>query len=639
MSSKGQPKPQAKPRGAKPAMRFSIGAKLTTGFLLLVSLLVASSAWSYRSLVQMQAGYGLLLQETYPVALTAKDLYAEIQVQTQQIMGFAASRDGRAAESIKQSQQKTDEYLAVLTEAGKRDATIGELVQEISEKRIVFDRMVQASITNSEAIEQYQLLLAADNARSMGSAVGQHVSELVTHLQKRVVDSQEQSRQAARSAASVLLVIGLASLIAGMLISYLAYRLVANPLRDLATQLRRIAAGSGDLTQQLQVNTGDEIGMLGESFNQLVAGLADMVRKVINASEEIYLRSQGMNGVVSAVRSASDNVASAMDVVAGGSRDQAQSCDIASLSLAELNMATEQIASGAQHQAARVQDTTFTVQNMVSSMEEMAATVAVMSAASNQAMTQASQGASIVDDTLAGMHRIRDRVLGAADHVKELGRYGGNIGEMLQVITDIAEQTNLLALNAAIEAARAGVHGRGFAVVAEEVRRLAERSGASVKEIRELVNSIHAGTQKAVVAMTESSRDVEQSVALSSQAGGALKQILEAVEETTSGIHRVHESIETMLVSARSVSQSVQEMAAVTQENSASSEEMAAGGVEVSRAMDQLTRVSQANSSAVEQVAASMGQVTESVGSIGLAVNELGQIAETLRELVAQFKV
>jgi methyl-accepting chemotaxis protein len=620
-------------------MRFSIGAKLTTGFLLLVSLLVASSAWSYRSLVQMQAGYGLLLQETYPVALTAKDLYAEIQVQTQQIMGFAASRDGRAAESIKQSQQKTDEYLAVLTEAGKRDATIGELVQEISEKRIVFDRMVQASITNSEAIEQYQLLLAADNARSMGSAVGQHVSELVTHLQKRVVDSQEQSRQAARSAASVLLVIGLASLIAGMLISYLAYRLVANPLRDLATQLRRIAAGSGDLTQQLQVNTGDEIGMLGESFNQLVAGLADMVRKVINASEEIYLRSQGMNGVVSAVRSASDNVASAMDVVAGGSRDQAQSCDIASLSLAELNMATEQIASGAQHQAARVQDTTFTVQNMVSSMEEMAATVAVMSAASNQAMTQASQGASIVDDTLAGMHRIRDRVLGAADHVKELGRYGGNIGEMLQVITDIAEQTNLLALNAAIEAARAGVHGRGFAVVAEEVRRLAERSGASVKEIRELVNSIHAGTQKAVVAMTESSRDVEQSVALSSQAGGALKQILEAVEETTSGIHRVHESIETMLVSARSVSQSVQEMAAVTQENSASSEEMAAGGVEVSRAMDQLTRVSQANSSAVEQVAASMGQVTESVGSIGLAVNELGQIAETLRELVAQFKV
>lgn len=617
----------------------SIGAKLTIGFLALVVLLMLSSTWSYYSLTQMQAKYNGILSQTYPVALAAKDLHAEILVQTQQIMAFAATRDTKAAKTIADSQQRANGYLDILSQAGARDPKLKALVEEITAKRTVFDRMVQASITNSDSIEQYQLLLAADNARNMGNAVGENVAALVTHLQGQVKLAQDQSAQAARSAASVLLIIGLVSIISGVAISVLAYRQVANPLRDLAGQLRKLAAGSGDLTLQLRVNSNDEIGMLGDSFNQLVAGLADLVRQVISASEEIYRRSQAMSNVVGSVTGAADAVGEVMSLVSAGAQEQSESCNVASLSLAELNQATEQIASGAQHQAIRVQDTTVTVHHMVGSMEDMAATAAQMSETSNQAASQARQGAQIVDDTLAGMQRIRDRVLSAADYVKELGRYGGNIGEMLQVITDIAEQTNLLALNAAIEAARAGAHGRGFAVVAEEVRRLAERSGSSVKEIRELVNSIHTGTTKAVQAMTESSRDVEQSVALSSAAGSALNQILTAVEQTTGGIQSIHQSIESMLDSARSVSQAVQDMAAVTEENSASSEEMAAGAVEVSKAMDNLTRVSVANSQAVEQVAASMGQVTESVSSVATSVRELTQIAETLRGLVAQFKV
>jgi methyl-accepting chemotaxis protein len=620
-------------------LHLSIGAKLTTGFLVLVVLLVASSAWSYRSLLQMQTNYDRLLDETYPVALTAKNLHGEILTQSQQIMAFAATRDSRAAKAITESQQKADSYLQTLKEAADKDPDLAALVTEITEKRVVFDRMVKAAITSSDSLEQYQLILSADNARNMGNAVGQHVADLVASLQNEVKSAQEMSRQAARSSAAVLLVLGAASVILGFLVSFVAYRSVARPLRDLATQLGHLAKGSGDLTLQLRVTSNDEIGMLGQNFNELVAGLAAMVRRVMASSEDIYRRCQEMNAMVQAVSGASDTVAAAMDVVSVGSQEQSRSCELASHSLAELNQATEQIAAGAQHQATRVQDTTMTVQDMVLSMEDMASTVAQISATSNQAAGQAQEGARKVDDTLAGMHRIRDRVLGAAEYVKELGRYGGSIGEMLQVITDIADQTNLLALNAAIEAARAGTQGRGFAVVAEEVRRLAERSGASVKEIRQLVKSIHEGTKQAVTAITESTADVEQGVELSNAAGAALNQILQAVEETTGGIRNIHESIQSMLISARSVSQAVQDMAAVTQENSAASEEMAASGVQVSVAMDELTNVSSGNTKAVEQVASSMGQVTHSVGTIAYSVKELTEIAETLRGLVAQFKV
>jgi len=620
-------------------MRISIGAKLGSGFFILVLLLGISSAWSFTTLRSMQDSYDHLLTETYPIALAAKDLNAEVLTQAQQVMAFAATRDTRAAQAIKDSQERADSLMETILSAGSVNEIVGAMALEINEKRSTFNRMVQSAIANSDKIEQYQLVLAADNARNMGTAVGHKVSELVTHLQDQVKTAQEQSRQASRSAVAVLVGFGIASLFGGGLISYLAFRSIALPLRDLANQLSRLAAGSGDLTQQIRVTSRDEIGMLGESFNQLVDGLAQMVRRVIASSEDIYQRCHDMASMVHSVSGASDQVAAAVDVVTSGSQQQVRDSQLASMNLAELNQATEQIAGGAQHQAARVQDTTQTVHDMVESMEQMAATAAQMSATSDEAAGQAKEGARIVDDTLAGMHRIRDQVLSAADRVKDLGRYGGSIGDMLQVITDIADQTNLLALNAAIEAARAGAQGRGFAVVAEEVRRLAERSATSVKEIRVLVKSIHEGTQQAVTAITKTSRDVENGVELSNAAGTALTQILEAVTQTTGGIQSIHHSVEGMLSSARLVSQSVQEMAAVTEENSASSEEMAAGAAQVSRAMDELTKVSESNSTAVTQVVGSMTQVTDSVGTISKSVGELTEIAGTLRSLVAQFKV
>jgi methyl-accepting chemotaxis protein len=88
----------------------------------------------------------------------------------------------------------------------------------------------------------------------------------------------------------------------------------------------------------------------------------------------------------------------------------------------------------------------------------------------------AQEGGHIVDETIREMTAINEAVSGSADSVKELGKRGEQIGQIVAVIKDIADQTNLLALNAAIEAARASEHGRGFAVVADEVRKLADRT-------------------------------------------------------------------------------------------------------------------------------------------------------------------
>src|ERR1041384_5551262 len=89
----------------------------------------------------------------------------------------------------------------------------------------------------------------------------------------------------------------------------------------------------------------------------------------------------------------------------------------------------------------------------------------------------------------------------AGDVIRQLGERIAAIGNILNVIDDVAEQTSLLALNAAIIAAQAGEHGRGFAVVADEIKDLAERTGASTKEIAELIRSVQDESRNAVAAM------------------------------------------------------------------------------------------------------------------------------------------
>jgi methyl-accepting chemotaxis protein len=115
--------------------------------------------------------------------------------------------------------------------------------------------------------------------------------------------------------------------------------------------------------------------------------------------------------------------------------------------------------------------------------------------------------------------------------MEELGKSSDQIGRIIGVIDDIADQTNLLALNAAIEAARAGEQGRGFAVVADEVRKLAERTTTATKEIAQMIKNIQDETKIAVGAMEQGTKQVEEGVASTAQAGDSLKEIIEMSEQ------------------------------------------------------------------------------------------------------------
>src|SRR5690606_9959702 len=144
-----------------------------------------------------------------------------------------------------------------------------------------------------------------------------------------------------------------------------------------------------------------------------------------------------------------------------------------------------------------------------------------------------------------------------ASSMEELGQHSARIGEIVQVIAEIADQTNLLALNAAIEAARAGEHGKGFAVVADEVRKLAERSGAATKDISELIDAIRQGIDVSLEAMQAGTREVQKGTELAAEAGSSLTRILDGIRTVNQQVGEISRSAEGIAQTAREVVENV----------------------------------------------------------------------------------
>src|SRR5581483_5126434 len=156
------------------------------------------------------------------------------------------------------------------------------------------------------------------------------------------------------------------------------------------------------------------------------------------------------------------------------------------------------------------------------SVNQVAGSARDASVRSLEADTKAKDGAVAVERLVGSTREIADDIGAVVERMEELGAASAQIGSIVETIDAIADQTNLLALNAAIEAARAGEQGRGFAVVADEIRKLAERSAASTREIGSLVRDIQQRTSD-VVRSTNASRDkVQTGLDMADVAGRAI---------------------------------------------------------------------------------------------------------------------
>ncbi len=350
----------------------------------------------------------------------------------------------------------------------------------------------------------------------------------------------------------VLLIIVAAGLIGAVVLRQFIGLQIKAPVRQLIQYIRQI--GQGNMSSPLTLKNNTEIGKLGDSLQDMVEQLKGMVQ---TEAESNRVQGQIMNMLSTVSAAADGNLTVEAEVTADalGSLADAFNMMVASLaslvaqvrgSATDMSGATNdilassaQMIKGAEEQQNHINNITSAVDEIAVSMQQVANNAEAAARASQKATEAAQKGEDSVEETIRGMHRIRNTVQVTSKKIKSLGDRSIEIGEIITTIDDIARQTTILALNAAIEAARAGEHGRGFGVVAEEVRKLAERSGKATQDIADLIKGIQAETNEAVRTMEEGTREVEEGTRLADLAGSSLKEIDKSVGQVANLIQEI----------------------------------------------------------------------------------------------------
>ena len=357
------------------------------------------------------------------------------------------------------------------------------------------------------------------------------------------VDSVTADMASVRTRVLIATVIGSLVII---FIVFLVSIVITRPLKAGVIFADRMA--EGDFTAaDLDIKSKDEAGMLAAALNTTKNQLSHL-----------------LNTAMGSIAGTANQVASASEQLSATVHQMTRRLD-------EQSSKSSQVATAATEMSQTVIDIAKNASNIASS--------------SVDTLKIAQIGEKIVCDTVNEVQVISSTVAESSQLIKTLGERSQQIFEIVDVIKDIADQTNLLALNAAIEAARAGEQGRGFAVVADEVRKLAEKTSKATAEVGEMIGAIQSETGKAVTAMAESQTRVEKGVALSSDAGNALRKILDSVEGLQSMVQQIASATEEMSTVSESISADIEVIASVSKETNSSA-------IEIETASNNLARLS-----------------------------------------------
>ena len=360
----------------------------------------------------------------------------------------------------------------------------------------------------------------------------------------------------------------LAAIILGVIIAWFISRNIVNPIQEMLNSISRDAAGYISI-KQVAVTAGDEVGQLAMALNEYNEQVRAIIRNVANSSEVLAASSEELTASVEQSATANNQVASSISDVAQGS-------------IRQVSVVNE---------AAKV------TERMLTGVREVAVNADFVVATSDKAAVAAENGNESISIIVKQMATIGQAVSSSGQVVGKLGKRSAEIGQIVDTISGIAGQTNLLALNAAIEAARAGEQGRGFSVVAEEVRKLAEQSQDAAKKIALLISEIQADTEKAVVAMSDGTREVKVGAEVVDTAGQAFCEIVLLVNQVAEQIKNISVAIQDEVNESRQILKAItnvdelsksmagqtQTVAAATQEQSASMEEIAAASQSLSK--------------------------------------------------------
>lgn len=394
-----------------------------------------------------------------------------------------------------------------------------------------------------------------------------------------LIQSSVENASSQKALLNTVIIAAIVGALIGTVIAIFVAFSIAKAIKKIQAATEKIS--KGDLTVHMDVTRNDELGELQDNFNDMVDAVSALIHEVNDKFAVVLGVAENISGISSNTKETTNQVSLAIQSVAQGATEQAQS----------------------------TQDANSEVDKLAASLEETKAYVENINKESEEADKLSAQGMDVVKELVEKSDKTVENAKASSQIINEMLQSIEKVNYISDAIADITEQTNLLSLNASIEAARAGEAGKGFAVVADEIRKLAEQSRTSTDEIKAIIAEIATKSGEVNDTLEESNKlQAEQS---------------ETIDSTLQLFNKISESLGKL----------IKGLAKIGELN----DNMADNKTTVVNSMENIANVSEQSAAAAEEVTASADQVNTTMEDVASAAEKLNNIAEELKSSIDKF--
>ncbi|EYF02564.1 methyl-accepting chemotaxis protein [Chondromyces apiculatus] len=515
-------------------MTLTIGRRLaayTASFvvcILVVSVLSGRSGQNFGALLE-----GVTDQD-YPSIRAALELEIAKTSQADDLGSYLATKDENFLRQWRDGSKEFERWMAALArlDLTDREKMLVAEIEDLDERyREGGERVIKLAQENqiADAVRLSNELLGPLEERTYA-----RLTELEDINDAIMAHKSSEADLAVARGSLLAWSVPVAVIILGGMMSYYLARGITRPLQEVVDLAAKVAVG--DMRTRIQVTRNDEIGSLQVAMRNMVDSARDMAQTadaIASGDLNLTVKPRSEHDVLG---NAFATMVAKLSQVISEVRESAGTLASAS---EQISAASQTLAQGTSEQAATMEETTASLEEMSTSITRNADNSRQTEQLALKGATDAETSGRSVKETVESMRAIADRI---------------------SVIEEIAYQTNLLALNATIEAARAGEHGKGFAVVAAEVRKLAEHSKASAREIGVLASS---------------------SVKVAEQSGQLLLELVPSIRRTAELVQEVAATCSQQAAGVSQMSKAMVVGDQVTQRNASASEELASTAEEM----------------------------------------------------------